>query len=170
MEGFVIFEENAGYLSQSKRAKFKGVPFYGYCKKEMEFINVNQWILYNKSLLFNDTKMAEHIMTLDVQDMVKYMRLYGAIENSSDRKLWNNHKKIIVREGNMLKFEQNDAARKELLSTGNKTIGFATEYDTEWGIGLSIYDKGKFDRRMWRGKNVLGKILIDIRKELNELV
>lgn len=38
--------------------------------------------------------------------------------------------------------------------------------DSVWGIGLSADDVDIFDKTKWKGQNLLGKVLMQIRKEL----
>ena len=39
--------------------------------------------------------------------------------------------------------------------------------DRIWGIGLSMKDEDRFCMDRWKGQNLLGKILMRVRKKLN---
>lgn len=38
--------------------------------------------------------------------------------------------------------------------------------DLIWGIGLSMHDEARFDRRKWRGENLLGYALMLMREKI----
>jgi predicted NAD-dependent protein-ADP-ribosyltransferase YbiA (DUF1768 family) len=54
------------------------------------------------------------------------------------------------------------------METGVKPIGEASARDKYWGIGTSADTSKANDPTKWPGKNVLGKMLADLRKELKE--
>lgn len=45
----------------------------------------------------------------------------------------------------------------------------ASPIDTIWGIGLSEKDKRAWNKKTWRGQNLLGEILTKVRNKLMEL-
>ena len=55
---------------------------------------------------------------------------------------------------------------KELISTYPRTLVVAHSWDTVWGIGLHANDQRAHNRARWRGKNLLGYIITEIRDEL----
>jgi ribA/ribD-fused uncharacterized protein len=69
-----------------------------------------------------------------------------------------------VLEGNLAKFTQNPGLQKMLLDTGNKVLVEASPYDTICGIGLSEEDAR--NGVTWRGQNLLGNMLIEVRSQI----
>lgn len=69
--------------------------------------------------------------------------------------------------GNLLKFSQNEELKQKLLDTENKILVEASPYDKIWGIGLSVSDKDFYNPILWKGENLLGKILMKVRNTLN---
>ena len=67
---------------------------------------------------------------------------------------------------NMAKFSQNSRLKAILLSTEDKIIVEASPYDTIWGIGLYWEDDRVLDINKWRGQNLLGKALMEVREKL----
>lgn len=53
-------------------------------------------------------------------------------------------------------------------STGDKILAEASPYDTIWGIGLEASHPDVTCPEKWKGKNLLGKNLMQVRTELRE--
>ena len=70
--------------------------------------------------------------------------------------------------GNIAKFGQNPALKEFLLSTGDALIAEASPYDTIWGIGLDRDTALKGTVDQWKGENLLGCVLMDVRDRLRE--
>ena len=56
--------------------------------------------------------------------------------------------------------------RDILLRTGDRIIVEASPYDRIWGVGLDVEDTRILDENQWRGQNLLGKALMEVRAEL----
>lgn len=52
-----------------------------------------------------------------------------------------------------------------LLSTGDTIIAESTPRDRKCGIGLGEQRAAQMEPEEWRGKNLLGKILMELREE-----
>ena len=65
------------------------------------------------------------------------------------------------------KFLQNDACKEYLLATGNNELAEASPNNV-WGIGLKMDKPEAFQKDKWRGQNLLGNILMAIRRELSQ--
>lgn len=66
----------------------------------------------------------------------------------------------------LAKFRQHLGLRRQLLATGDAKIAFAEHRNTEEGIGLAITDARAGIEAKWRGKNMLGQTLMDVRTQL----
>jgi ribA/ribD-fused uncharacterized protein len=71
--------------------------------------------------------------------------------------------------GNWAKFIQNNGLRKKLLATKNSTLVEANPKDIIWGVGLSENDPNIANPNCWRGQNLLGEILMQVRTEIENL-
>lgn len=56
-----------------------------------------------------------------------------------------------------------------MLSTENKIIVEASPYDDVWGICLSETSPDAMDPFKWRGENLLGFALMEVRDELHRV-
>lgn len=67
---------------------------------------------------------------------------------------------------NYLKFTQHNDLSEHLLATKNKVLAEAPPYDLAWGIGFEAEDEQALDMNNWKGKNLLGKVLMSVRHAL----
>jgi predicted NAD-dependent protein-ADP-ribosyltransferase YbiA (DUF1768 family) len=67
---------------------------------------------------------------------------------------------------NQAKYSQNQSAKAALLATGNKVLGEASS-NKLYGTGIGLFSKDAADCSKWTGKNLMGKILSDIRDRLS---
>lgn len=121
---------------------------------------VEQYMMSQKALLFNDTVNYNKIM---LSKSPKTQKALGRKVKNFNPELWSNKSYNIVLRGNYYKYSQNDSLSKVLLNTGDKTIAEASPYDKIWGIGLACNDKNALDMSKWKGTNKLGKVLMDVR-------
>jgi hypothetical protein len=71
-----------------------------------------------------------------------------------------------VVEGNVAKFGQHAGLRGFLLGTGDRVLVEASPRDRIWGIGLGASDELAADPGNWRGLNLLGFALMEVRRQL----
>lgn len=64
------------------------------------------------------------------------------------------------------KFSQNEDLKTLLLSTGDDVLVETSPYDKVWGIGVRGRHKKASFPDQWSGLNLLGEILMKVRKEL----
>lgn len=64
------------------------------------------------------------------------------------------------------KFSSNEVIKAQLIDTMDKILVEASPYDKIWGIGLADNHKDVENHSKWRGQNLLGKVLMEVREEL----
>ncbi len=124
------------------------------------FATAEHWMMFQKALLFDDQRKANEI--LDTPKPGKAKALGREILNF-DQYTWDQHKYAIVLEGNLLKFKQNAELASFLLSTGQRVLAEASPVDTIWGIGLEAKDPNAQNPSFWKGENLLGFALMEVR-------
>jgi ribA/ribD-fused uncharacterized protein len=127
------------------------------------YCNCEQYMMRQKALLFHDTETAEKIMA--TTNPKTHQQLGRQVKNF-DQDVWNGQKEYIVYKANLARFTQSAECRELLLSTGNKTLVEASPYDRVWGIGLGKDDPLAQNESTWKGQNLLGKVLTQVRDEL----
>lgn len=121
------------------------------------------YMMAGKARLFNDAEILEKILQASTPNQVKAL---GRKVKNFDPNVWNEHKYEIVKQGNLLKFSQNNKYKDFLLSTGDKILVEASPYDTVWGIGMLETDPRAENPLLWNGENLLGFALMEVRDEL----
>ena len=136
----------------------------GFEVSGVHYHTAEQYMMASKALLFNDSEIYKEIMS--ASDPKSYKSLGRKIKGF-DAAVWDSHKYNIVVEGNKAKFSQNPLLRNYLLSTGNAVLVEASPYDRIWGIGMyeSQARQGSVDS--WKGENLLGYALMEVRDWLN---
>lgn len=148
-------EEENGYLSNWHRSEFT--------VDGMSFSSMEQFMMYRKATCFGDTKSAQQIMKTDDVAEIKAL---GRRVSGYDDHLWNGVRQLIVYEGLIAKFTQNEDLKAKLKSTGDSVIAECAVKDTIWGIGMSMKDSDRYDRTKWKGENLLGYTLMMVRRSI----
>lgn len=126
-----------------------------------------QAIMYRKAMLFGAHKIAREIMA--ATNPAECKKLGRSRQIPFDNKVWDENKEKIFKEVLTDKFKT-PKLKKQMLATGNRKFAEASPYDKIWGIGLHENDKDVLDESKWRGQNLLGKILTEIRDEMKNNV
>ena len=126
----------------------------------VQYSYMEQYMMYQKALLFDDMEIAEQIM--DTANMGKIKALGRAVKNYEDV-LWNGMRQLIVYQGLLEKFQHNMELKERLLATQNHILAECAVQDRIWGIGLSMKDERRFDPDQWKGQNLLGFSLMMVR-------
>jgi ribA/ribD-fused uncharacterized protein len=131
--------------------------------KNITFFNSEQAFMWEKAIFFGDTATAALILKTPSPNQCKKL----------GRQIKNFNTDVWLREGyeimiavNMAKFSQNSRLKAILLSTGDKILVESSPYDKIWGIGLHHDDDKVLDERNWKGMNLLGKSLMEVRNNL----
>ena len=156
-------EEENGYLSNWYPSPFE--------KDGISFAHMEQYMMYQKALQFQDTEIAQQILQTDNPGKVKALgrsvRNYVDSRWSAVRQL-SAHHAVSVKLGLLEKFRQNQSLLQELLATAPHLLAECAVHDRIWGIGLSMTDSDRFSPEKWRGQNLLGYTLMQVRDELSK--
>ncbi len=127
------------------------------------FSSMEQYMMYQKAVCFQDEETAARI--LKTQD-VSEIKALGRMVAGYDDRIWSGVRQIVVYQGLLKKFGQNEELKERLLSTGNSVLAECAVKDTIWGIGLSMSNPDRFEMTKWKGKNLLGYTLMMVRERL----
>ncbi len=127
----------------------------------MKFSSVEQYMMYRKAVSFNDDAVASKIMATDDVAVIKAL---GRSVSKYDDNVWSGIREKVVFEALKAKFSQNNNLKQQLLDTGDSILAECAVKDLVWGIGLSMKDPNRFDTAKWRGRNLLGNLLMKVRE------
>lgn len=147
-------EEN-GYLSNWYLSPFT-------VEKKI-FSSMEQFMMYRKAICFGDEVAATNILSTDDASQIKAL---GREVSNYDEHIWNGIRQIVVYEGLLAKFLQNEDLKDKLKSTGEAILAECAVKDLIWGVGLSMTDPDRFDKTKWKGQNLLGYTLMMVRERL----
>jgi len=119
-----------------------------------------------KARIFKDEEVKKEIMNTSDP---KLMKALGRKVRNFDPQVWDKAKYSIVLNGNYYKFTQNKEMMDFLLSTGDKILVEASPMDTIWGIGFGKENEKVKNVAMWRGQNLLGFALMEVRDEIRKV-
>lgn len=144
-------EEN-GYLSNWYLSDFE--------IDGIKYTSMEQYMMYQKAICFQDTIIAERILQTD--NVAEIKQLGRQVANYSEF-VWNGIRQIVIYEGLLEKFRQNEDLRKMLKDTNDGILAECAVRDRIWGIGLSMTDPDRLSPEKWKGKNLLGFLLMLVR-------
>lgn len=127
----------------------------------LEYNCGEQWMMYQKAMLFNDTNTARLIMALE---SAKRQKELGRSVKKYDDKIWTAKRYDLVKTGLREKFIQNPDMKSYLLKYRGYVIVEASPYDRIWGIGYEE-EEAIAHINKW-GQNLLGKMLTELSNEL----
>ncbi|ERK65685.1 hypothetical protein HMPREF1984_02147 [Leptotrichia sp. oral taxon 215 str. W9775] len=145
-------EEN-GYLSNWYLSPFT--------VEKKNFSSMEQFMMYRKAICFGDEAVAKNILSTDDTSQIKVL---GRQVKNYDEHIWNGIRQIVVYEGLLAKFSQNEDLKDRLKSTGEAILAECAVKDLIWGVGLSMKDPNRLDKTKWKGQNLLGYTLMMVRE------
>lgn len=134
--------------------------------EKFEFNCSEQLVMALKAELFHDWETLNLILN---EKSAKMQKELGRQVRGFDSTVWDKNKREIYKTAVYEKFRQNKDIRDMLLLIPRQAIICeAAPWDNVWGNGLSMNDPLATDLRKWPGKNLLGEILMDVRKYMED--
>ncbi|WP_319591939.1 NADAR family protein [uncultured Draconibacterium sp.] len=147
-----IGKVDSSCLSQWYKCRFK---YNGFI-----FQSTEQWMMLQKAIAFDDYRACCDIMQSETPKEAK--EIGRKIRNFKEES-WERYRYEIVVFGNILKFSQNKELGEYLLNTGNKVLVETSSVDLIWGVGMTENNPEITNPNNWRGKNLLGFALMEVR-------
>ena len=154
----------------SKFLYFFGMNFFlsnmypsPFCIDNLHFSCVEQYYLYKQCEFFKKDKLAQAI--LESKDPKEMKRLSKTAASRLEKKhLWYPIAAPVMFKAAMAKFSQNPHLKDQLLATQNEFLVECNPRDSFWGIALPKVEAQSTPPDKWPGLNMLGKVLMSIRK------
>ena len=116
-----------------------------------------------KARLFRDREILARIVAAPDPGLALSL---GRQVRGYEPSAWEQARFDAVVAGNTAKFSQNPSLSKYLCGTAGKVLAQATPLETIWGIGLSPEHRDATNPSKWRGSNLLGFALMQVRDRL----
>ncbi|MEV0404683.1 NADAR family protein [Actinoallomurus sp. NPDC050550] len=129
----------------------------------VRYATAEHYMMAGKARLFGDAEAEKRVLADDDPGKAKGA---GRKVRGFDEETWAEQRYGLVVAANEAKFGQSSALRGFLLGTGDRVLVEASPYDTIWGIGLSASQPEALRPAEWRGLNLLGFALMDVRAAL----
>lgn len=131
----------------------------------VEYSCAEQYMMAEKARMFGDEEMLRNIMKAGHP---KEMKAYGRAVRHFDKEAWDHACYDIVKRGNEAKFSQNRELWEYLRGTRNRILVEASPRDRIWGIGMGKSNPDAENPLKWRGTNLLGFALTQLRDQFLE--
>lgn len=124
---------------------------------------MEQYMMAKKARLFKDDEALKRILNNKNPKQIKEL---GRQVRGFDDAVWKKYSPSIILNGNLAKFQQDENLKHYLMKTKGKILVEASPYDKIWGIGLSTDYDNVNNPLLWKGQNLLGFALMEVRDEL----
>ncbi|RYZ15994.1 MAG: NADAR family protein, partial [Sphingobacteriales bacterium] len=149
-----------GSVTQSCFSQWWHAPFE---VAGQHYATAEHWMMAGKASMFNDKDTEARILAAKSPAEAKKL---GRDVRGFDPTVWDEQKFALVTAGNFHKFNQHEALRGFLLGTGDRILVEASPVDPVWGIGLAADDEHAANPLLWKGENLLGFALMEVRDRL----
>ena len=150
-----------GSVTQSCMSQWwLGHPF---CIDGIDYPTAEHYMMAEKARLFDDEVVLSEILESTHPGDAKKL---GRKVSGFDPAIWNKHRSEIVVRGNVAKFSQHPDLKTFLLNTKNRILVEASPRDRIWGIGMGKNNPDAKKPDSWRGLNLLGFALMEVRQQI----
>ena len=148
-------------------AEFDAEVMFEGEKQKLHFYNSEQFFMFIKAIVFGDTETAKKILA--TKDPKKAKKLGREVKDYDDN-VWSKMRYKIMVDANKAKYSQNEDLKKLITSDEFKDKGFteSSPLDLCWGTGFAETHPDADDETKWKGQNLLGKALDEVRSWLLE--
>lgn len=156
------------YTETDTHVLFLRGPFSNFVTSDIKyrgqsFATTEQAFMYAKAVEFNDEGTATKLLDPTLEPWAAKV-LGREVKGYSDH-VWDKVRYTRMLEVNREKYKI-PRYRQLLLGTGDKLLVECNPRDVVWGIGLAEDDSRCLNESEWKGQNLLGKVLMQIRTEL----
>lgn len=132
----------------------------------IHYLTAEHYMMAEKARVFGDEQTLTRVLNAKTPGEAKKL---GRLVSNFEENRWLSVRWSIVVKGNLLKFGQNMELKNFLLTTGNRVLVEASPVDAIWGIGLAADHKDACNPNLWRGLNLLGFALMEVRFRLADV-
>jgi len=139
---------------------WSGHPF---TVNSIRYATAEHYMMAEKARLFDDAGTLDSILEAKSAAVAKKL---GRQVKGFDESRWLQARWGIVVQGNLAKFSQHNELRDFLIQTGDRVLVEASPFDRIWGIGMAATTEGVENPARWKGLNLLGFALMEVRHQM----
>ena len=128
-----------------------------------QYSSMEKYLFVRLAKLFKDDDLEKRLTKLNNPVVIKGL---GKKIKNYNKDIWRGEIESILHDGLMAKFSQNQTLKEILLATKDTIIAEANKFDTVYGVGLSLGDPELWNENLWKGDNLMGKALVQVRDTL----
>jgi ribA/ribD-fused uncharacterized protein len=110
--------------------------------------------------------LSDYNLRKEWEGFQKQVKNLGRKVKNYDDPTWVKHRVPYVAKGNFEKITQNEDIKQELLNTDGTIMAEGNYFDKIWAIGIKESDTNATTPSKWKGLNLLGKILTNLREKI----
>ncbi len=129
----------------------------------IHYATAEHYMMAEKARLFEDVNAVHQILQAGHPGEAK--KLGRSVQGFEDAR-WKQTRFGIVVRGNVAKFSQHPDLAAYLQATGDRILVEASPRDAVWGIGLAADNPKASNPNLWKGLNLLGFALMEVRSAL----
>lgn len=129
----------------------------------MTYFHAEGFMMAAKARLFGDDSALKSVLTEENPAVAKKL---GRTVANFEEHVWAAHRYQFVVDGNVAKFSRSPLLQGYLMSTAPKVLVEASPRDRIWGIGMGANNPKAAVPSEWRGANLLGFALVEVRERL----
>jgi ribA/ribD-fused uncharacterized protein len=132
--------------------------------EELRYATAEHFMMAAKAALFGDEATRAKVLQAPNPGAAKAL---GRKVRGFDEATWIENRFSIVVKANEAKFSQNTKLGEYLKQTASRVLVEASPVDRIWGVGLAANDERANNPNLWRGLNLLGFALMQVRERLD---
>lgn len=129
----------------------------------VRYLTAEHYMMSEKARLFDDGETLQKILSCKTP---KEAKAFGREVKNFNTEKWQQHCNEIVVTANLAKFSSTPGFSEWLVATAPKVLVEASMSDRIWGIGMTETEPGADDPKQWKGRNLLGFALMEVRDQL----
>ncbi|MDR2012476.1 MAG: NADAR family protein [Rhodanobacter sp.] len=161
---FIFFwghQKNKDIVTSSCFSQWYAAPFI---VNGQRYATAEHFMMAEKAALFGDEATRSEVLKAPNPGAAKIL---GRKVRGFDEATWVKHRFSIVVKANEAKFTQNLDLRQFLRQTTSRILVEASPVDRIWGIGLAADNEKANNPNLWRGLNLLGFALMQVRASVD---
>lgn len=129
------------------------------------FSTMEQYLAFKRAGFAEREDLAKRAM--ESNDPLEAKRVLNLLRGEKGQQAWEEERRDVLFSGLLAKFSQSEDLKSYLLSSDERILGEAS-LNRVWGIGLTLMDSDKLNPARWKGHNLQGRTLMDVRRYLKE--